>query len=217
MTSSDNVHHLTFEDKEILLIGTAHVSKESADLVGQVIERERPDTVCVELCNSRYQSLIQKKKWQDTNLFKVIKEKKAFLLLSNLMLAYFQKKIGQKLGSNVNTKEKMAGYQPFQGNQGEEGLSLAVKSHACIFPEKNRSETREQTRGRNDASHPGGRGSGGQHTSHRQGHSHHPVKNLAVDGAMDKNKAVSPVHHFGRGVGCHNPGRYRENEKQGCP
>jgi pheromone shutdown protein TraB len=95
MTSSDNVHHLTFEDKEILLIGTAHVSKESADLVGQVIERERPDTVCVELCNSRYQSLIQKKKWQDTNLFKVIKEKKAFLLLSNLMLAYFQKKIGQ--------------------------------------------------------------------------------------------------------------------------
>ncbi|MGB7032116.1 MAG: TraB domain-containing protein, partial [Syntrophobacteria bacterium] len=79
MTNSDNVHHLTFEDKEILLIGTAHVSKESADLVGQVIERERPDTVCVELCDSRYQSLTQKKKWQDTNLFKVIKEKKAFL------------------------------------------------------------------------------------------------------------------------------------------
>lgn len=99
MPNSDNVHHLTFEDKEILLIGTAHVSKESADLVGQVIDRERPDTVCVELCDSRYQSLIQKKKWQDTNLFKVIKEKKAFLLLSNLMLAYFQKKIGQKLGS----------------------------------------------------------------------------------------------------------------------
>ena len=99
MTDDDNVHHLTFEDKEILLIGTAHVSKESADLVGQVIDRERPDTVCVELCESRYQSLKQRKTWRDTNLFKVIKEKKAFLLLSNLMLAYFQKKIGQKLGS----------------------------------------------------------------------------------------------------------------------
>ncbi len=99
MTNSDNVHHLTFEDKEILLIGTAHVSRESADLVHQVIHEEKPDTVCVELCNYRYQSLTQKKKWQDTNLFKVIKEKKAFLLLSNLMLAYFQKKIGQKLGS----------------------------------------------------------------------------------------------------------------------
>ena len=99
MTYDDNVHHLTFEDKEILLIGTAHVSKESADLVGQVIDRERPDTVCVELCESRYQSLKQRKTWRDTNLFKVIREKKAFLLLSNLMLAYFQKKIGQKLGS----------------------------------------------------------------------------------------------------------------------
>jgi len=99
MTNSDNVHHLTFEGKEILLIGTAHVSKESADLVGQVIDSERPDTVCIELCEPRYQSLTQEKTWRDTNLFKVIREKKAFLLLSNLMLAYFQKKIGQKLGS----------------------------------------------------------------------------------------------------------------------
>jgi pheromone shutdown-related protein TraB len=99
MSQSDNVHHLTFEDKEILLIGTAHVSKESVDLVNQVIDEERPDTVCVELCRPRYQSLTQSKTWSDTNLFKVIKEKKAFLLLSNLMLAYFQKKIGQKLGS----------------------------------------------------------------------------------------------------------------------
>ena len=99
MTDNDNVHHLTFEDKDILLIGTAHVSRESADLVGRVIDREKPDTVCVELCEPRYQSLTQRKTWRDTNLFKVIREKKAFLLLSNLMLAYFQKKIGQKLGS----------------------------------------------------------------------------------------------------------------------
>lgn len=98
MIDSDNTHRLTFEDKEITLIGTAHVSKESADLVGRVIEEEKPDTVCVELCESRYQSITQKKKWQDTELIKAIKEKKAFVLLSNLMLAYFQKKIGQKLG-----------------------------------------------------------------------------------------------------------------------
>jgi pheromone shutdown-related protein TraB len=52
----------------------------------------------VELCQSRYQSLTQKKLWQDTNLIKVIKEKKAFLLLANLMLASFQKRIGKKLG-----------------------------------------------------------------------------------------------------------------------
>ena len=98
MMNNDNIHRLSFEDKEITVIGTAHVSMESADLVEHVIEEERPDTVCVELCQSRYQSIIQKNQWQNTNLLKVIKEKKAFLLLSNLMLAYFQKKIGKKLG-----------------------------------------------------------------------------------------------------------------------
>ena len=86
------------EDKEIILVGTAHVSRESADLVERVIEEEKPDTVAVELCQSRYQAMTEENKWQETDLIKVIKEKKAFLLLSNLMLASFQKKIGKKLG-----------------------------------------------------------------------------------------------------------------------
>ena len=98
MVDHPNVYPLTFEGKEITLIGTAHISQESADLVSQVIEEMKPDTVCVELCQSRYDSLTQKKKWENTDLLKVIKEKKAFLLLSNLLLASFQKKIGQKLG-----------------------------------------------------------------------------------------------------------------------
>ncbi len=98
MTDNHNIHHLHFENKGITLIGTAHVSQESVDLVKQVIEEEKPETVCVELCPSRYQSLTQKKLWQDTNLIKVIREKKSFLLLANLMLASFQKKIGKKLG-----------------------------------------------------------------------------------------------------------------------
>ena len=98
MTDNDNIHRLTFEDREITLIGTAHVSKESADLVGKVIEGEKPDTVCVELCESRYKAIKQKNRWQNTDLIKVIREKKSFLLLSNLLLTSFQKKIGKKLG-----------------------------------------------------------------------------------------------------------------------
>jgi len=98
MTNNDNIHRLTFEDKEITLIGTAHVSRESADLVVKIIEEEKSDTVCVELCESRYKAIKQKNRWQNTDLIKVIKEKKSFLLLSNLLLTSFQKKIGQKLG-----------------------------------------------------------------------------------------------------------------------
>ena len=98
MINNDNIHRLTFEDKEITLIGTAHVSRESADLVVKVIEEEKPDTVCIELCESRYKAIKQKNRWQNTDLIKVIREKKSFLLLSNLLLTSFQKKIGQKLG-----------------------------------------------------------------------------------------------------------------------
>ncbi|MGW8325908.1 MAG: TraB/GumN family protein [Desulfobacterales bacterium] len=92
----NNIHSLFFEEKEIILLGTAHVSKESAQLVNDVIEKEKPDTVCVELCDARYQSIRQKDKWLDTDIIKVIKEKKSFLLLSNLLLASFQKRIADK-------------------------------------------------------------------------------------------------------------------------
>jgi len=98
MIQSENRHRLIIEDKEVILLGTAHVSQESAELVAKVIEEERPDTVCVELCESRYQAMRQENRWKETDIIKVIREKKAFLLLSNLMLASFQKKIGKKLG-----------------------------------------------------------------------------------------------------------------------
>ncbi len=93
---TNNIHSLFFEEKEVILVGTAHVSKESVQLVSDIIETEKPDTVCVELCDARYQSIRQKDKWLDTDIIKVIKEKKSFLLLSNLLLASFQKRIADK-------------------------------------------------------------------------------------------------------------------------
>jgi pheromone shutdown-related protein TraB len=95
--NQDPIHHLTFETKQIILIGTAHVSKQSVELVKEVVEKEKPDTVCVELCPSRYQTIRQKDRWQNMDIIKVIKEKKSLLLLSNLMLAAFQKRIAAKL------------------------------------------------------------------------------------------------------------------------
>ena len=93
----DPIHRLSFEDKEVVLLGTAHVSQQSVDLVKEMIETEKPDTVCVELCPSRYQAISQKDRWQNMDIIKVIREKKSFLLLSNLMLAAFQKRIAAKL------------------------------------------------------------------------------------------------------------------------
>jgi len=99
------IHRLDFENKEIILLGTAHVSKESAQLVKDVIEEEKPETVSVELCESRYQAIRQKEMWQDTDIVKVIREKKTFLLLANLLLASFQKRIAKKL--NIKPGQEM--------------------------------------------------------------------------------------------------------------
>ena len=95
--NSNMIQHLKSGHKEFLIVGTAHVSRESTALVKTTIEEEKPDTVCVELCDSRFQSIRHKNRWQEMNITKVIKEKKTFLLLSNLLLASFQKRIAAKL------------------------------------------------------------------------------------------------------------------------
>jgi len=86
----------TPDNRKVTLVGTAHVSKESADLVEKVILEEKPDTVCVELCPSRFQTIRQKDLWRNMDIIKVIKEKKSFLLFSNLLLSSFQKRLAGK-------------------------------------------------------------------------------------------------------------------------
>lgn len=98
---NENITRLNIEGKEFILIGTAHVSKQSAEQVKEVIEVERPDSVCIELDEQRYQTIIEGSKWQDTDIFKVIKEGKATLLLVNLLLSSFQKRIANQFGINA--------------------------------------------------------------------------------------------------------------------
>ena len=105
MTDNPNLTRLKFNEKVFILVGTAHVSKESTRLVQSVIAEEKPDTVCVELCQSRFQAIQQKDRWQDTDIVKVIREKKSFLLLSNLLLVSFQKRIAKQF--DVKPGEEM--------------------------------------------------------------------------------------------------------------
>lgn len=93
-----DVHTISHEGKTILLIGTAHISQESVDLVEKVISQERPDCVCIELDEKRYKALIQKKKWQSLDLKQIIKDKQLSTLIINLLMASYQKKLGGQLG-----------------------------------------------------------------------------------------------------------------------
>ncbi len=94
-TNSD-IHTLSLEDKEITIIGTAHVSRQSAELVTQTIEAVEPDTVRVELCNTRLAAIQDADRWRNMDIVKIIKEKKALMLFMNLLLSSFQKKIADK-------------------------------------------------------------------------------------------------------------------------
>ena len=96
--SSENVHHIDYNGRTLILIGTAHVSKKSVDEVKAVIEAEKPDTVCVELCQSRYQSITDSDRWKNTDIVKIVKERKAPLLLANLLMSTYQKKLAERFG-----------------------------------------------------------------------------------------------------------------------
>lgn len=93
-------HVIELDNKRIILIGTAHISKQSAEEVKEVVEREKPDSVCIELCDNRYQSIVDRNKWQDMDVIKIIKEKKATLLLANLMMSSYQKRMAKQFGIN---------------------------------------------------------------------------------------------------------------------
>ncbi|AOM83087.1 TraB/GumN family protein [Salisediminibacterium beveridgei] len=96
--TEENIKRLRIDDKEVILVGTAHVSKQSAEQVKDVIESEQPDTVCVELDEQRFQSIREENKWKDMDIFKVIKEKKASLLMMNLLISSFQKRMAKQFG-----------------------------------------------------------------------------------------------------------------------
>ena len=104
MTVNEHITQLQYQDKEILLVGTAHVSKESAALVKQVIEEQHPDSVCVELDADRYQNIQNPKAWESTDVLKVIKTKKTGFLLANLALSSYQKRIAKQLNVSVGAE-----------------------------------------------------------------------------------------------------------------
>ena len=95
---NDNNLRIILDGREINLIGTAHVSRESVEEVKNAITAEKPDLICVELDQGRYNSLIQKEKWESLNISKVFKEGKGFLLIANLALTSFQRRLGNELG-----------------------------------------------------------------------------------------------------------------------
>ena len=97
-SDAKDVYTLRLGEREFIIIGTAHISGTSAQLVTKVIEEEQPDCVCVELDERRYESLSQPNRWENLDLMELIRRKQLSTLIIQITLGSFQKRLGDQTG-----------------------------------------------------------------------------------------------------------------------
>ncbi len=85
-------------DTRLTLLGTAHVSKASADEVERLLRTGEYDAVALELDSGRHAALTDPDRWAKTDLFQVLREGKAAMMAANLALGAYQQRIAEQSG-----------------------------------------------------------------------------------------------------------------------
>ena len=102
---SQPIEEVQVNHNNITILGTAHVSKASADAVRELIETQQFDVIAIELCESRYKSIIHPNSLADMDLFEVIKTKKASMVAASLALGAYQQRLAEQF--DVQPGEEM--------------------------------------------------------------------------------------------------------------
>ena len=97
-TQEDIIKTIQLNNSEITLIGTAHVSQLSVEMVEEKIATGDYDCVAVELCAPRLENITNRAWWKNLDIYQVFKKKKAGLLLINLALTAYQKRLAERIG-----------------------------------------------------------------------------------------------------------------------
>lgn len=87
---------LQLGDSQLTILGTAHVSKASADAVTQLIQTGDFDAVAIELDDNRYASLTNPNTFAEMDLFKVMREGKVGMVAASLALGAFQQRLAEQ-------------------------------------------------------------------------------------------------------------------------
>jgi pheromone shutdown-related protein TraB len=90
------------------LIGTAHVSRASAEAVREFATSGDYDAIAVELCQARYDALTAERKWTDLDLYRILREGKAGLVMANLALSAYQRRIAEQFGIEPGAEMRAA-------------------------------------------------------------------------------------------------------------
>ncbi len=95
-------------NSRITLLGTAHVSRASAEKVKELLATEEYEAVAVELCPSRYNSLIDPDSLARMDLFRVIREKKVLMVIASLALGAFQQRMAEQFDIEPGAEQREA-------------------------------------------------------------------------------------------------------------
>lgn len=96
---------LEIAGRTFILVGTAHVSRASCRDVEEAIEAYMPAAVAIELDEGRRRSMEEPSSWRSMDIMRVLKNKQGFLLLANIVLSSYQKKMGE--GAGIKPGEEM--------------------------------------------------------------------------------------------------------------
>ena len=89
---------LNLAGRTIVLVGTAHVSELSVKEVSEAVENLQPDTLALELDDKRLSNLENPDAWREMDIIKVLRDKNGFLMMANIILSSFQKRMGAPMG-----------------------------------------------------------------------------------------------------------------------
>ncbi|WP_353176265.1 TraB/GumN family protein [Salinisphaera sp. T5B8] len=90
------------------LLGTAHVSRASAEEVQHEIESQRYDTVAIELCDARHAALTRAGELEQMDLFQVLRQGKAGMVAANLALGAYQQRLADQFGIEPGAEMRAA-------------------------------------------------------------------------------------------------------------
>jgi len=92
----------------VTLLGTAHVSKASADKVQELIATQKYDAVAVELCPSRHKAIVNPDAMAKMDLFQVIKNGQASMVAASLALGAFQQRMAEQFDIEPGAEMRVA-------------------------------------------------------------------------------------------------------------
>ena len=106
--STEPLKTIEIDGAHITILGTAHVSKASAEMVQELIATGKFDAIAVELCPSRHNAIVNPELIAQMDLFQVIKRGQASMVAASLALGAFQQRMAEQLGIEPGAEMRVA-------------------------------------------------------------------------------------------------------------